>query len=328
MFDIDTFIVAKSLEYGISEKEDITLSQFIHQIGSNRKYNSDDLSHNILAEHIFIPELRDIAFNIHPCYVNLLSHSHDFIEINYMYCGNCKQILNKCQKIELHKGDILIIKKGTSHSIELNKGKDDIIINCLLSDQYFTRKQILQTDSYLFLREVLKSSTEKMNNSDYLYISSSSINDVHLYFENSIKEFYNPKICSENIIDSYVNLIFAEICRSQYSGLDNIIDNRNCLILKIVEYIRKHYSYITLKNTADFFHLSPNYLSLLIKKQFNKTFINVVQEIRLNQAYKEIINTDQTIEVISKNVGYENTYYFTKIFSAHYGCLPSSIRKS
>lgn len=328
MIDVEGFIIMKGLEYGLPSVENVTVEQLVHHIGSNARHNPYDLRRNLLAVKTFIPKQRDIAFNVHPSCVNLSSHSHDFVEINYVYHGSCKQILNGYEKVELNEGDILIIKKGTTHSIELNDGRKDIIINCMLSEQYFARKLVLQDSSNRLVKELGASREEKQDKQGYLHIPFTETQNMEMYFKNCIGEFFDPRMCSESVIDSYVTLIFAELCRAQYSDTEDLInDKKYHLALDVVSYVRKNFAYVTLESTARAFHFTPNYLSKLLKNKLNKSFVEILQEVRLNQAYSIIINTDKTIEEVSENVGYKNTYYFTKIFSSRYGCLPSSIRK-
>ena len=328
VINIDDFIIMKGLEYGLPLSENVTVTQLVHHMGSDARHNPEDLLRGRLSVKPFIPKQRDIAFNVHPNCVNLSSHSHEFVEVNYVYRGSCKQILNNYKELELNEGDVLIIKKGSTHSIELNDGTKDIIINCMLSDQYFARKLLLQEDSNRLIRELGAPVKDKVEERGYFYIPSHKTQNIQLYFKNCIGEFYDPQICSDSIIDSYVTLIMAEMCRAQYANIDDIVnDSKYHLAVEVVSYVRKNLTDVTLESTAKAYHFTPNYLTKLLKSKLNKTFVEIVQEVRLNQAYLQIINTNKTIEEISENVGYRNTYYFTKIFTSRYGCLPSCIRK-
>ena len=86
-------------------------------------------------------------------------------------------------------------------------------------------------------------------------------------------------------------------------------------------------SNLTLSELASRVHLSAPYLSKFIEKQFGMTFLNYLQRVRLNHATNELLKTDSTIETISANAGFPNSYAFVQAFKKEYGLLPSLYRK-
>ncbi|RRJ65143.1 AraC family transcriptional regulator [Paenibacillus oralis] len=68
-------------------------------------------------------------------------------------------------------------------------------------------------------------------------------------------------------------------------------------------------------------------MSAYLKKHLNKTYIEIIQEIRLKKSYALLVNTSKPIEKISSEVGYSNTYYFSNLFKKKYGQTPSYIRR-
>lgn len=86
-------------------------------------------------------------------------------------------------------------------------------------------------------------------------------------------------------------------------------------------------SNLTLSELANRVHLSAPYLSKFIEKQFGMTFLNYLQRVRLNHATNELLKTNDTIETISANAGFPNSYAFVQAFKKEYGILPSLYRK-
>lgn len=84
---------------------------------------------------------------------------------------------------------------------------------------------------------------------------------------------------------------------------------------------------LTLSELAGRVHLSAPYLSKFIEKQFGMTFLNYLQKVRLNHATNELLKTSNTIETISQNAGFPNSYAFVQAFKKEYGVLPSLYRK-
>lgn len=69
-------------------------------------------------------------------FIDVSPHSHDFIEIIYIYSGTCYQNING-EDIVLAKGDMCIIDTGIIHSIKSGQF-NDIFINILMRKDYLT----------------------------------------------------------------------------------------------------------------------------------------------------------------------------------------------
>ncbi|WP_425464483.1 cupin domain-containing protein [Paenibacillus oralis] len=173
---------------------------------------------------------------MHPKGVSLESHYHNFVEINYVYKGCCYQTINDKVEIVLNEGDILLLDSGTVHSIKATS-TDDIILNCMISERYFAHYLIDKVSSNTFLNEL---ATRIMFNSKSTYHIFRTNNNPSLrdYFQHCVKEYFYPSICSENVIDAYIMLIFSVLCRINYE--QNELDKNHAAILEILNYIEKH----------------------------------------------------------------------------------------
>ena len=97
---------------------------------------------------------------------------------------------------------------------------------------------------------------------------------------------------------------------------------------EISTFINRNYqNNLQLGDLANHVHLSAPYLSKFIEKQFGMTFMNLLQRVRLTHATNELLKTSNTIEAISANAGFPNSYAFVQAFKKEYGLLPSLYRK-
>jgi len=78
---------------------------------------------------------------------------------------------------------------------------------------------------------------------------------------------------------------------------------------------------------VDTFHLSKPYLSKYIKEKAGMTFQEVVREERMKKARMLLKETNQTVETIAANVGYENVEHFNRLFKKAYDMTPVQYRK-
>ena len=57
------------------------------------------------------------------------------------------------------------------------------------------------------------------------------------------------------------------------------------------------------------------------------TFQEVVKEERMKKARALLRETDQTVETVAAEVGYENVEHFNRLFKKDYGMTPVQYRK-
>ena len=97
-------------------------------------------------------------------------------------------------------------------------------------------------------------------------------------------------------------------------------------VASIIRYIKSNYKTCTQKSVADFFHISPNYVSLLLKRHIGMNYIQLVQEKRLSVAANLLQDTSLPISMIANESGYENVTFFYKKFHQKYGCSPKEFQ--
>jgi PAS domain S-box-containing protein len=95
-----------------------------------------------------------------------------------------------------------------------------------------------------------------------------------------------------------------------------------------VEFIRQHYAQdIGVDELAKLAFLSVSALERRFKKYLSKTPKQFLNEIRLENARRLLIETQQPIMEIAYQCGFSEHSYFSKQFKALFGILPSQLRK-
>lgn len=94
------------------------------------------------------------------------------------------------------------------------------------------------------------------------------------------------------------------------------------------DYITQHYKEdIVLSDAADRVFLNPNYLSALFKKETGSTFLNYLQNYRIEIAKQLLKETAKKVSAIAEEVGYRDTGHFTKLFKKYTTLTPAEYRK-
>lgn len=85
---------------------------------------------------------------------------------------------------------------------------------------------------------------------------------------------------------------------------------------------------ITLNDVANHACFSPSYISYLFKKEYNQGFIDFVNQVKMERACELIDENKYRIQEIAYLLGFENAYYFSKVFRRHKGVSPTQWQKS
>jgi two-component system response regulator YesN len=214
--------------------------------------------------------------------------------------------------------------------------KQIIIVRCseLLSNQLFT-----ENDRQLLLFSIENIVSELMgarrfavlrNLNEYVVAISwdQLMNEQILEMEKTIQHYLKVGITikAENVtgslIDvpvSYRQVIAALTSEAQISPVAKRA--RQC--------IQEMYAdkEVTLEKIAHMIHISPIYLSRLIKQEFGTTFVSLVTQARIQKAVQLLNTTDMSVNEIAELCGYDTQHYFSTTFKKMMGVSPNQYRK-
>ncbi|GLX71523.1 response regulator [Paenibacillus glycanilyticus] len=126
-------------------------------------------------------------------------------------------------------------------------------------------------------------------------------------------------------IQSWMRRRFFEISES----LQRKKQKKNHKIIKeIEEYVNAHLDRsIELREVADRFSFSPNYLGHLFKEESGVTFSEFVIRQRLAKAHEMLQDPVRKVYEVAFSVGYKNLTHFNKLFRDAYGLSPNEFRR-
>lgn len=95
----------------------------------------------------------------------------------------------------------------------------------------------------------------------------------------------------------------------------------------ILKYINDNYcDDISLQSISRIFTVNPSYVSQLFKKQTGVTFTEYLTELRVNYASGLLKNSCLAVNEIAEKAGFNDYYYFTKVFKKATGRTPTRYR--
>ncbi|WP_159887465.1 AraC family transcriptional regulator [Paenibacillus puerhi] len=287
------------------------------------------LHSDFLDEALFIPPGQDISFSVHTRFSPVNSHRHSFIELIYIYSGECRQTINN-NKVSMKKGELCILDMNTFHSIE-DTGKDDIIINCLMRKSYFDWAFLSRlSGNDIFSSFLTQAIYENKHSNDYIIIHSGDNDKISRIMNAILCEYFDKQPCSDEIINSYMVILFAEMLRMYKGDVNekNYSALKNTKFTDIIHFLQENYKTATLEATARHFNFNANYLGKILKKITGSTFMDLIHQIRLSQACILLRNSEVSVQTIANQVGYENINFFYRIFKRKFNCTPAEYRRT
>ena len=157
-------------------------------------------------------------------------------------------------------------------------------------------------------------------------------NIVGLFLEKSdqMQDFYSYSM--EQLIAEYKD--FHEMVNHLKEMLqktdekENTESFSNASFMKILLYVDSHYTEnLTIAEASRVLFMNPNYIGQLFKKEMGITFVQYVTQKRLEDAKQLLTSTDMLVADIAAAVGFNDYFYFCKIFKKNLQMTPMQYRQ-
>ncbi len=270
-----------------------------------------------------------IAIHKHDRFVTFDRHSHDYLEMMFVYSGRIKHIIDN-EELEIRKGEILLLDMNVEHAIEA-AGENDIAINILIKKKFFDSffmHQIAYNDLISnFVYKALYGSDEVKR---YIYFNTSENDRIWGFMMGILSEYFEKRNGMETAVRAYMLLLFNELFRgySKYMSESIIHQIESSISVEIMKYIDEHFKDLVLKEMAKHFGYSSDYLGKMIKKFTGRSLKDIVIDKKMEQAKLLLDCSDMTVTDVVAEVGYSNVSHFYKQFKAKYGVTPDQMRKT
>lgn len=267
-----------------------------------------------------------IDLRTHTRFVKFPKHTHNYIEVVYMCSGQTHHIINGTE-LELHTGELLFLSQNSTQEIQ-PAGANDIAVNLIILPEFFDQVlAIIGVQNSLlrdFLVDCLRNSHEGIS---YLYFKVADVLPVQNLMENMIDLLLHPQNNKRKISQTTMALLFLHLmnCTDYLEIGKDHLDQE--LTLTVFRFIEENYRSGELSQLADSLHYSLYQLSRIIKHTTGKTYTELLQEKRLQQAAFLLSTTTLSVMDVCLSVGYNNFSYFYRIFRQRYQMTPKAYRR-
>lgn len=106
------------------------------------------------------------------------------------------------------------------------------------------------------------------------------------------------------------------------------IQSQSRAVAEAIQFIHQKYPLdLSLQQVAEQVELNPNYLSSLFKKELKMSFVEYLNQFRIEKAKNLLLNTHLKSYEIAENVGIPDESYFSRIFKRSTGLRPNEFRR-
>ena len=219
-------------------------------------------------------------------------HRHTGVELLYLLIKGPASVKASEQSIGISACDVLAYPAGVYHQENIDWSRSQEFY-CLMLETDFILPQTLRI-------------SDRQGTLLWLF---SSIN----------REYHSPDK-NEALLAHYIKALLLNLTKM---GMEKL-PAAEC----IEQYIRANFrERITAGDIARAAHVSESYACRLVQKRWGISPMQLVTQIRLEEAEFLLLASEQSIEEIARQCGFSSQKYFGQVFYRQFGQTPSQFRK-
>lgn len=279
----------------------------------------------IESEH-FLEKGKLIQVRTHTRFVHFPKHRHNFVEVIYMCKGSTTHVIDG-NTVVLEEGDLLFLNQNAVQEI-MPAGEGDIAVNFIILPQFFdTAFQMIGADENLLRDFLVGSLCEDSRRTSYLYFHVADVLPVQNLIENMVWSLLNNQWNKRSSNQLTMGLLFLHLINHIEKMETGGKSYHQEFEVAVLNYVETHYREGSLSELSELMGYNLYWLSREIKKRTGKTYKELVQTKRMNQAAYMLTNSRVPVAEIIQMVGYDNSSYFHRKFKERFGVSPKEYRE-
>lgn len=149
-----------------------------------------------------------------------------------------------------------------------------------------------------------------------------------------VDELKRDELRSDEVIVSYMKILLVQatrikVAQQSIQETDELSGKQRLVIQNLRNAIEENFR---LKHSAsdyaDLLNVTPVALTRMTKSHFNKTLSDLITERIIVEAKRELYLTGKTVKAIAWELGYEDEYYFSRVFKSKTDISPQNYRET
>lgn len=251
-------------------------------------------------------------------------HAHHYLELAYIKQGWTEHTANKDTQ-RLSVGDYMILDYGETHSY--NIVSDDLtVINCLFKPEVIDNTLSGCHSFSEMLRNYLLNIGYLSKPKNHIFRDEQS--EILSLLMKMKQEFDTEKVGHIQVIRAALIEIIIKTMRQAENNATADLADYGPDILEIITVVNQNpCAAPSLSELADRQNVCVSNLSRKFKATTGKSFSEFVQQKRIEQACRLLVNTRSSISEIAEKSGYNDVKFFHTLFKRFVGITPTQYRK-
>ncbi len=245
-------------------------------------------------------------------------HYHPEFELTYIVKGNGYRIVGNTYE-PFADGDLVLLGSNLPHTwsgkADGDSDSDAIVIQ--FSNEFIC--PFLELNESKLIKKMLKNASRGIR---FEYDEKLISKIVDLTETQGVDRIINLISILDQLSKNQSILIAPNTFHNVVSRKSEVRINKVCLFIQ-----HNFQNRIYLKEVAALIYLTESNFCKFFKKAIGKTYSDYLNEIRINEASRLLIQTDKTISQISYECGFETLSYFNRVFLNKMQMPPSKYRK-
>lgn len=258
-------------------------------------------------------------------------HVHEFVELIFVVEGKATHLFQDIY-YEVAEGDVFVINPGEAHGYSLKEDQSIEIVNCLFEPRFIPTSllrelQVSDSMDFFYVQPFLKEETRFYHKLNLRGSDAAAALDI---LESILVEMKRRRSGFQPLIQLKMIELFILLSRYYSERKQNMdaVASGEVLVRRVCGYVERHYGEkLTLPLLTELFHIGVRQLNRNFNRHVGCSVIEYVHRVRIEKAKRLLADTDEKIAVVSEMVGYEDTSFFSKLFTRKAGCSPGKYRE-
>lgn len=249
-------------------------------------------------------------------------HWHDCVELIYMEKGSMR-LYYTGEWISLAAGEMIFIPPGRIHYTDCpDPEAEKLVVG-------FENSVIAPSDGSANVKQY-QSPFYGYTLDRYIHFDSSNTEEIGC--REILRDFESCLAGKETAYELYAHglllMLYTRIYRNwKKRGMPTSEEERHPLLWEILQKIQTMYAMpLSPYEIADQLHISYSWLNNLFQRNLHTGFNTYLNSVRLQEAEKLLLTTEESMTEIAHRTGYGDSSYFIRQFRKMYRCTPLQYR--
>ncbi len=272
------------------------------------------------------------GMNISPykaaCFPASFVHTSSYFECVYVLRGTATLQLDDCA-YKLRAGDLMFHQPGEKYLLNITPGSLVFSLDIRRGYLYGNYQRIFANmpEALQFFDGCYRGTP---SHNYLLFHTGNQPEFAQLIYEMLAENLWEAGRYRNELMEHYFEELVIFLKRYALGRPETIsrLSAKDIHFDKIHAYLTEQYARATLDSTAAQFHLTKNYITRIVREQAGTTFVQLLNQIRIEKVKEYLSETKLNLEEIAELTGLTNASYLWRVFKNSTGLSPSEYRQA